>query len=72
MRHATAVIITSDNVETALLVTKRVRERNRDARIIVRCFQDDFAEILESLGASQVISTSRSAFEEIESKLDPA
>jgi voltage-gated potassium channel len=72
VRHARTVIITSDNVETALLVTKRVRERNRDARIIVRCFQDDFAEILESLGASQVISTSRSAFEEIEGKIDPA
>jgi len=72
VRHAKAVIITSDNVETALLVTKRVRERNSEARIIVRCFQDDFAEILESLGATQVISTSRSAFEEIEGKLDPA
>ena len=72
VRHARAVIITSDNIETALLVTKRVRERNREARIIVRCFQDDFAEILESLGASQVISTSRSAFEEIEGRLDPA
>lgn len=72
VRHAKVVIVTSDNVETALLVTKRARERNPDAQIIVRCFQDDFVEILESLGASQVISTSKSALLEIEERLRSA
>jgi hypothetical protein len=70
--RAQLVIITSNNIETALLVTKRVRERNKNARIIVRCFLDEFVEILESLGADEVISSSKSAFNEIASRLSPA
>ena len=62
---ANLVVVASNNVETALLVTKKARERNKKAVVIVRCFQDEFAEILESLGANQVISSSKSAFEEI-------
>jgi len=63
--EAKAVILASNNLETALLVTKRVRDRNKDCRIIVRCFQDEFVEILESLGATEVISSSKNAFEDI-------
>jgi Trk K+ transport system NAD-binding subunit len=53
-----------------LLVTKRARERNKQARIIVRCYLDEFTEILEGLGATEIISSSKSAFREIESHLD--
>lgn len=59
------VIIASNNLETALLVTKRVRQINKDCRIITRCFQDEFVEIIESLGATEVISSSKNAFEDI-------
>lgn len=59
------VIIASNNLETALLVTKRARQINKDCRIITRCFQDEFAEIIESLGANEVISSSKNAFEDI-------
>src|SRR5262249_47397339 len=58
--HAKTVIVATNNVETALLVTKKVREKNANAHIIVRCYVDDFAEILETLGANEVISSSKS------------
>ena len=63
--RARLIAVTSNNVETALLVTKRVRESNPKAPIVVRCFLDEFTEILETLGATLVISSSKSAFGEI-------
>src|SRR6266481_2434168 len=63
--RARLIVITSNVIETALLVTKRSRERNKKATIIVRCYMDEFTEILESLGANEVISSSKSAFNEI-------
>jgi len=65
VERANLVVITSNNIETALLVTKRARERNKKATIVVRCYLDEFTEILESLGANEVISSSKSAFNEI-------
>ena len=70
--HARLVVITSNAIETALLVTKRARDRNKKAQIIVRCYLDEFTEILESLGANEVISSSKSAFAGISSYLDSA
>lgn len=67
--YARTVVVATNNVETALLVTKKAREKNLKAHIIVRCYMDDFAEILESLGANEVISSSKSAFEGIASRL---
>ncbi|HEX2568704.1 MAG TPA: NAD(P)-binding protein [Polyangia bacterium] len=69
VRHARALIVASNNLETALLVTRRAREKNPAVRIVVRCFQDEFIDILESLGANQIISSSRSAFREVEDAL---
>lgn len=70
IERARLVVITSNNIETALLVTKRARDRNKKAVIIVRCFLDEFTEILESLGANEVISSSKSAFSGIAPHLD--
>jgi voltage-gated potassium channel len=70
IEHARLVIITSNNIETALLVTKHARDRNKKTLIIVRCYLDEFTEILESLGANEVISSSKSAFSGISSHLD--
>ena len=67
--HARTVVVATNNVETALLVTKKAREKNPKAHIIVRCYVDDFAEILETLGANEVISSSKSAFEGIAPRL---
>jgi hypothetical protein len=69
--RAQLVIITSNTIESALLVTKRARDRNKKATIVVRCFLDEFTEILEGLGANEVISSSKSAFNEIASRLAP-
>lgn len=63
--RAHLILIASNNIETALLATKRARERNPAARIVVRCFRDELTEVLESLGANEVISSSKSAFQEI-------
>jgi voltage-gated potassium channel len=71
IERATTVIITTNNIETALLVTKRSRDRNKRAKIVVRCYLDEFTEILESLGANEVISSSKSAFNEISTHLAP-
>jgi len=69
VREAKAVLIVSNNLETALLVTKRVRDQNAKCPIIARCFQDEFVEILETLGANDVISSSKNAFDDIMTKL---
>lgn len=70
IERARLLVIASNNIETALLVTKRARERNKKAVVIVRCFLDDFTEVLESLGANEVISSSKSAFSQIASHLN--
>jgi hypothetical protein len=70
IERARLVVITSNSIETALIVTKRARDRNKKALIIVRCFLDEFTEILESLGANEVISSSKSAFSGISLHLD--
>lgn len=72
VEHAKLMVITTNNIETALLVTKRARDRNKSATIIVRCYLDEFTEILESLGANEVISSSKSAFNEISTRISPA
>lgn len=69
INSAKAVIIASNNLETALIVTKRARECNKNCLIVARCFHDEFTEIIESLGANEVISSSKNAFEDIVKKL---
>jgi len=69
IERARTVVVATNNVETALLVTKKAREKNPKAHIIVRCYMDEFAEILETLGANEVISSSKSAFEGIAQRL---
>jgi Trk K+ transport system NAD-binding subunit len=67
--RAHLIVIASNNIETALLVTKRARDRNKKATIVVRCYLDEFTEILESLGANEIISSSKSAFNEIATRI---
>ena len=68
---ARIVLVVSNNLETALLVTKRVRECNKTCKIVTRCYQDEFAEIIESLGADEVISSSKNAFDDIVARMGP-
>ena len=69
INSAKDVVIASNNLETALIVTKRAREYNKNCLIVARCFHDEFTEIIESLGANEVISSSKNAFEDIVKKL---
>lgn len=62
---ARQVIIASNNIETAILVTKNARDANPDVRIAARCSQDNMIGVLQKLGADYVYSTSLSAFNEI-------
>ena len=66
---AKAVLIASNNLDTALLVTKRARDMNATCLIVTRCFHDEFVEIIESLGANEVISSSKNAFDDILGKM---
>jgi len=70
--RARLLVIATNNIETALLVTKRARDHNKTAKIIVRCYLDEFTEILESLGANEVISSSKSAFNDIAIRMAPS
>ncbi len=65
IERAALVVVASNNIETSLIVTKNARLKNKTARIIVRCYNDEFTDILESLGADEVISSSKSAFREL-------
>lgn len=67
---AKTVIVASNNLGTALIVTKRSREYNKNCQIITRCFQDEFSEIIESLGATDIVSSSKDAFEGIVKTLE--
>lgn len=67
---AKAVLVASNNLETALLVTKRARQLNSKALIITRCYQDEFAEIIETLGANEIISSSKNAFDDILARME--
>ena len=45
IERAKLLIVTSNNIETALLVTKRARDRNQKTHIIVRCYLVVFSMI---------------------------
>jgi len=56
-------------VDDLLRIGEPVVVDNAKAHIIVRRYVDDFAEILETLGANEVISSSKSAFDGIALRL---
>lgn len=70
--EAKRLVIASNNLETALLVTKRARELNAGLQIIVRCPDDELVEVLQGLGANVVFSASQAAFQQIAGHLEPA
>lgn len=63
--RAKRLIVASNNIETALIVTKRARDVNPSLEILVRCGFDEFADVLEKLGANKVYSTSLVTFREL-------
>ncbi|MFQ6074837.1 MAG: potassium channel family protein [Candidatus Bathyarchaeia archaeon] len=63
--RAEVVIVATDDLSRIFLVSKRVRDMNERCLLIVRCFQEELTEVLESLGVNMVISSSKSAADEI-------
>lgn len=66
---AQRLVLASNNLETALIVTKRARDANKELKISARTNLDEFAEILEKLGADYVYSTSMAGLHELVSRL---
>lgn len=65
IKEAKQLIIASNNIETALIVTKNAHELNASCVIASRCAIDDLVGVLEKLGAKHVYSTSMAAFQEL-------
>jgi hypothetical protein len=63
VQKAKAVIITVPEIEVALILTKKVRDlMSKNSLLLVRCFNDELVDVLETLGADEVISASKSVF----------
>lgn len=69
---ARAVVIALDKTGDTVIITKRVRDLNKGCKLIVRYFEDDMAEVIEALGATEVVSSSKSAVRDILAKLESA
>jgi len=69
VNEAKAVIITLDDTEKTLLITKRTRDINKKCILIARCFHDELTEVLEKLGANLVVSSSKTAMKYIAQEL---
>jgi len=67
---AKVVILTIDDVEATTILTKRVRDLNKNCLLIVRNFHDELTEVLESLGANEIISSSKTAMGQILTRLN--
>jgi len=68
--RAKVVILTIDDVEACTILTKRIRDLNKSCLLIVRNFHDELTEVLESLGANEVISSSKTAMSQILARLN--
>ncbi len=62
---AKRLVVSSNNLETALIVTKHARHLNPKLKIAVRCPDDEMVEILRHLGADHVYSASQAAFQSL-------
>src|SRR6267142_436070 len=72
LRQSARAYVLIDKDPAAVDDLVRARERNKKAAIVVRCYLDEFTEILETLGANEVISSSKSAFNEIATHIGTA
>ncbi|MBI3552486.1 MAG: NAD-binding protein [Elusimicrobia bacterium] len=68
--RARQMIVASNNIETALIVTKKARDANPALQIAVRCHHDEFIDILKKLGADDVYSTSKITYKELKRHLE--
>lgn len=59
------IISAINRIEPNLLISKRVKELNKDSKLVIRCFQDELVEVFEALGVDHVLSSSKTAVDSI-------
>jgi Trk K+ transport system NAD-binding subunit len=66
--RARVVVIATDDLETAAVACRLVRDLNADCELVVRCADDDVGAVLAKTYRARAISTSRTAASFIESQ----
>lgn len=59
--HAHAVVIATDDLETAVVACRLIRAKNPQGKLVVRCADDDVGQILGKAYSARVLSTSKIA-----------
>jgi len=59
--HAHAVVIATDDLETAVVACRLIRAKNPKGKLVVRCADDDVGQILGKAYSARVLSTSKIA-----------
>lgn len=60
-RHAGAVVIATDDLETAAVACRKVRDRNPRCKLVVRCPDEDVGQALAKAYNARALSTSKAA-----------
>lgn len=61
IEHAHAVVIATDDLETAVVASRLIRAKNPKGKLVVRCADDDVGQILGKAYSARVLSTSKIA-----------
>jgi Trk K+ transport system NAD-binding subunit len=61
VRHAEVVVIAADDLETAAVACRLVRDANPRCKLVVRCPDDDVGQALAKAYSARALSTSRAA-----------
>ena len=61
IERAKVVIVATDDLESAAVACKRVRERNEHCELVVRCADDDVGAVLAKTYRARALSTTRLA-----------
>ena len=61
IEHAHAVVIATDDLETAVVACRLIRAKNPKGKLVVRCADDDVGQILGKAYSARVLSTSKIA-----------
>ena len=70
--HAKIIVIATDDLETAAVACRLVREMNGGARLVVRCSDDDIGNVLARTYRAQSVSTSRLAADLVQAECTKA
>lgn len=72
IEHAHAIVVATDDLETAVVACRMIRSKNPKGKLIVRCADDDVGQMLGKAYAARVLSTSKVAAKFILAKAQKA